>query len=216
VEAHMKARQAILVLAIAVANAPVARPAAEPEMVSIQTSSASVQIALSTNWTVAPKPTEMTPCLDQQVDCIRLSGALFVLTFHTPNSVASAARIIVTEHQEMLQTTIDAFADRYKSCAWPYATSALPSLRCAVGLPVGRSVERIGLQSIDAHTGRMSLYEYRSRPDSVPLWAVAYVPAGRDVHEFTFSAQDAQSYRSGLAAFREMLSSYRVLPKEVQ
>jgi hypothetical protein len=62
----------------------------------------------------------------------------------------------------------------------------------------------------------MSLYEYRSRPDSVPLWAVAYVPAGRDVHEFTFSAQDEQAYRSGLAAFREMLSSYRVLSKEAQ
>jgi hypothetical protein len=85
-----------------------------------------------------------------------------------------------------------------------------------VGVPVGPSVERVGLQSIDARLGRISLYEYRNRTDSVPLWAVAFVSVGRDVHEFIFRAADEQSYRAGLVAFRELLASYRVIPKEVQ
>jgi hypothetical protein len=211
----MKARLAILVSAMALVCAPLARPAADPEALLMQINVGSIQMDAPTGWAVVRKTSEYVICLPQPTECIDPTGTHFELTSSSASLAISASQIVFMKYTDGLQSTIEGFADRYNGCVWPYA-SGLHNLRCPLGVPVGPSVERVGLQSIDARLGRISLYEYRNRTDSVPLWAAAFLSVGRDVHQLIFRAADEQSYRSGLVAFREMLASYRVLPEEVQ
>lgn len=211
----MNARLAILVTAMALGCMPLARPASDPEMPPVEINVGSIQMDAPTGWAVVRKTSEYEICLPQLTECVDPTGTHFELTSSSASLAVSASQIAFVKYTNGLQSTIEAFAGRYNGCVWPYA-SGRPNLRCPMGVPVGPSVERVGLQSIDARLGRISLYEYRNRTDSVPLWATAFISVGRDVHEFIFRAADEQSYRAGLVAFREMLASYRVLPGEVQ
>ena len=184
-------------------------------MTLIQINVGSIQMDAPTGWAVVRKTSEYEICLPQLTECADPTGTHFELTSSSASSAIATSQIAFLKYTNGLQSTIEAFAGRYDGCVWPYA-SGLPNLRCPWGVPVGPSVERVGLQSIDTRLGRISLYEYRSRTDSVPLWAAAFLPVGRDVYQFIFSAADERSYRSGLVALREMLASYRVLPEEVQ
>lgn len=213
--AHLNARLAIVVSAMALGCAPLARPASDPEMPIRQINVGSIQMDAPMGWAVVRKTSEYEICLPQLTECADPTGAHFELTSRSESLAISASQIDFLKYTNGLQSTIEAFAGRYNGCVWPYA-SGLPNLRCPWGVPVGPSVERVGLQSIDARPGRISLYEYRNRTDSVPLWAAAFLSVGRDVHQFIFRAADEQSYRSGLVAFREMLASYRVLQREAQ
>lgn len=178
------------------------------------------RIEVAAGWSQATIPGR-TPCTAAKpIDCLEPGNAVLMLTPTGAGPANPAARIVVSISPGALSSgTLRAHLDRWKACFWPYASGvagSVTNLRCLPlrGMPTGSGVASVEYPDVEARETRISLLEFRSRTDSIPLWAAAYVPAGTDVVQFTLMANSEQDYNTAMPKFREMLRSYQSVRNE--